>query len=295
MLPTPKGDINITESLVKKLLDKQIHELSYLPLEYLAEGWDNVMYRLGNDYLVRLPRRTQAATLIKNEQRYLEYLPRQLPINIPLSIYDGKPQEGYPWHWSLLPYFPGKAADISRIDSIECTRLMNFLKSIHLPDNGDAPKNEFRGGDLTNRDEVVQERLLSLKKHIPNYYPPIIRLWNKAMAADKHKVNRWIHGDLHPFNVLVDNGKFSAIIDWGDITSGDVATDLAAIWLLFDNKDERATAVVSYGMDKQLIARTIGWAINFAAVFYQNGLTDNPRFLSIGEKTFKRLLEDFPL
>lgn len=293
MLPTPKGDINITESLVKNLLDNQIHELSELPLKYLAEGWDNVMYRLGKDYLIRLPRRKQAATLIKNEQIYLNYLSNHLPINIPLPIYNGNPQGEYPWHWSVLPYFSGKAADISEIDANESIRLMDFLKRIHLPDNGAAPENEYRGGDLLDRNEVVIERLLSVKKHLPDYFPSIYRLWHESLKADKHQGNRWIHGDLHPFNVLVDHGRFSAIIDWGDITSGDVATDLSSIWLLFDDKNVRASAIASYDMDKQLIARSVGWAINFAAVFYQNGLTDNPRFKSIGEKTFKRLLEDF--
>ncbi|WP_413470348.1 hypothetical protein [[Phormidium] sp. LEGE 05292] len=31
----------------------------------------------------------------------------------------------------------------------------------------------------------------------------------------------------------MENGVITGIIDWGDITAGDKATDLAAIWMLF--------------------------------------------------------------
>ena len=37
----------------------------------------------------------------------------------------------------------------------------------------------------------------------------------------------WLHGDLHPSNMLTYHGRLSAVIDFGDITSGDPATDLA--------------------------------------------------------------------
>ncbi|MER7151067.1 phosphotransferase [Streptomyces lydicus] len=42
-----------------------------------------------------------------------------------------------------------------------------------------------------------------------------------------------LHGDLHPANILVDRGRIRAVIDFGDITSGDPATDLSVAWMLF--------------------------------------------------------------
>ena len=44
----------------------------------------------------------------------------------------------------------------------------------------------------------------------------------------------WLHGDLHPSNMLTHDGRLSAVIDFGDITSGDPATDLALAWMMFD-------------------------------------------------------------
>ncbi len=42
----------------------------------------------------------------------------------------------------------------------------------------------------------------------------------------------WIHGDLHPGNLLISGGRLSAVIDFGDLTAGDPATDLSVIWML---------------------------------------------------------------
>ena len=293
MLKTPPRELNITEATVQNLIDNQIHELADLPLQYLDEGWDNVMYRLGEDYLIRLPRRAIAANLISNEQTYLNYLPSQLPINIPRSIFSGIPQDNYPWHWSVLPYFEGEAADLTSIDSGESIRFTKFLKQIHQPANGTAPTNKYRGVDLVEREADVKQRLESVKKHMPDLYVLLIKLWEEAIKADKNANDYWLHGDLHPKNILVHQGTFSAIVDWGDITSGDVATDLAAIWLMFDSPQARADAISDYDIEKPLLSRTLGWVIYFATVFYETGLNHNPRHLKIGENAFKRLQEDF--
>ena len=45
----------------------------------------------------------------------------------------------------------------------------------------------------------------------------------------------WLHGDLHPANILVDaTGHLRAVLDFGDLTAGDPATDLAVAWLAFE-------------------------------------------------------------
>ena len=38
----------------------------------------------------------------------------------------------------------------------------------------------------------------------------------------------WLHGDLHPANVVVSDGTLSGVIDFGELCAGDPATDLAA-------------------------------------------------------------------
>ncbi len=42
----------------------------------------------------------------------------------------------------------------------------------------------------------------------------------------------WVHGDLHPANVVVSDGTLSGIVDFGDLFAGDPAWDLAAASVL---------------------------------------------------------------
>ncbi|AUA07924.1 Phosphotransferase enzyme family protein [Streptomyces malaysiensis subsp. malaysiensis] len=42
----------------------------------------------------------------------------------------------------------------------------------------------------------------------------------------------WVHGDLHPANVVVSDGTLSDVVDFGDLFAGDPAWDLAAPWVL---------------------------------------------------------------
>lgn len=38
----------------------------------------------------------------------------------------------------------------------------------------------------------------------------------------------WVHGDLHPANVVVTRGTLSGVVDFGEVFAGDPAADLAA-------------------------------------------------------------------
>ncbi len=81
--------------------------LCHLPIEPVAFGWDNQLFRLGDFLSIRLPRRKVAAALIETEQTWLPLLTSQLPIAIPTPLYCGKSSEKYPWCWSVLPWIKG--------------------------------------------------------------------------------------------------------------------------------------------------------------------------------------------
>ena len=49
-------DVDIDEALVRTLLHNQHPDLAGLELREVAGGWDNRMWRLGEDLAVRLPR-----------------------------------------------------------------------------------------------------------------------------------------------------------------------------------------------------------------------------------------------
>ena len=49
----------------------------------------------------------------------------------------------------------------------------------------------------------------------------------------------WIHGDLLGGNLLVRDGRLSAVIDWGPLTVADPAPDVAPAWTLFEGEARR--------------------------------------------------------
>ena len=94
----------------------------------------------------------------------------------------------------------------------------------------------------------------------------------------------WVHGDLHSANILVHDGSISAVIDFGDITSGDPAVDLAVAWMLFDEADRavfRAAAGASRPIDDATWQRGQLWALHFAVLYLLHS-ADAPRFQRMG-------------
>ena len=115
---------------------------------------------------------------------------------------------------------------------------------------------------------------------------------SRAVHAPLDMPPTWLHGDLHPRNVLVEHGAITGIIDWGDITAGDCATDLAAIWMLFVDPDARQEALVAYAdLSDATRQRAKGWAVLFGVMLLDSGLIDNPRNAAIGARTLRRVAE----
>jgi aminoglycoside phosphotransferase (APT) family kinase protein len=120
------------------------------------------------------------------------------------------------------------------------------------------------------------------------------RAWDDALTTPIDTAPVWLHGDLHPMNVLSKNGRLSAVIDWGDICAGDAATDLACVWALLPDPAMRRAALSAYGgISDQTFVRARGWAIYFGVVHLDSGLINSPQHARIGETIMRRVAEDF--
>ena len=149
----PAADVEVSADLVRRLLAGQHPDLARLPVEFLANGWDNELYRVGDGLLARLPRRALGAEIIKNEQRWLPGLAPRLPLPVPYPERTGVPAHGYPYSWSVVPYLPGvPAAQASSFDrAAAAAAIGGFLGALHVPAPADAPANPFRGVPLAER------------------------------------------------------------------------------------------------------------------------------------------------
>jgi len=286
---TPAAEVRIDEALVRRLLHAQHADLAALPLTHVANGWDNVTFRLGEPLAVRAPRRAIGAPLILHE-RWLGALAPWLPLPTPFVVRSGAPTDFYPWPWSIVRWVDGETATADALAADEALRLAAFLKALHRPAPADAPNNPVRGVPLSVRAPAVEERLARLATETDAITPAVRAAWASALAAPPATSRLWLHGDLHTSNVLVRDGRLAAVVDWGDMCGGDPATDLAAFWMLFDAAP-RDAGLKAYGVDAATRARACGWAISFGSVLLDTGRVDNPAYAAVGARTLARAAE----
>ena len=292
-MKTPAAEVEITEVLVRHLLETQFPQLAHLPLQYLNEGWDNVIFQLGSAYLIRLPRRSIAVPFIEKEQTWLSKLNSLLSIPIPAPVHQGKPLDEYPWPWSITPWFTGRMAAEETLKNTEAGRLARFLATLHGHELTEIPPhNPSRATPLATKAEGTEQRLKAFIEQ-GKAVPRLQVLWESAVQLDCPPEERsLIHGDLHPKNMITDQGRIAAIIDWGDLTLGDPATDLAAFWLLFAEERVREQALAEYSVSPKMRIRAIGWAIFFSTILLDIGLNSNdPLFIQVGQDGLDHLAE----
>lgn len=290
---TPAAEVDITPELIRHLLARQHPDLQTQNIQIMEAGWDNVMARLGDNLALRLPRRAAAEPLILNEQKWLPKLASKLPLPIPVPLRVGKPQTGYPFHWSLQAWLPGSAADTAPPKSDQAPVLAGFLKTLHaLPLPRQPPRNPIRECSLAAKHEDLQGRMDSLSQETGLITPDIKAAWMRACAAPYEGPPGWIAGDMHPRNILTVEGKLSAIIDWGDMCAGDPATDFMGVWGLFKDAGARDAVFKAYGADEGLHLRALGWAIFSGVILAQTGRIDTPRHAKTGAQILRRIDAD---
>ncbi len=288
----PPAEIEIDDGLVRRLLESQHPDLALERLELVANGWDNCTFRLGEDLAVRLPRREVAASLILHEQRWLPEIARRISLPIPAPQRLGVPGQGYPWAWSVVPWYRGVSGAREPLAVSEASVLGDFLAELHVAAPAEAPANPFRGVPLAEREASFEERLASVRSQVDHLDPLALEeIWTRAVDAPCAAHSLWLHGDLHPKNVIVDRGRIAAVIDWGDLTAGDPACDLAAAWMLFPVEVHEGLWE-SYGRaTEDLLDRARGWALLLGLIFLDAGLVSDPAFARLGRTVLERLAD----
>ena len=290
-MATPAAEVAIDEPLVRRLLLAQRLDLAALPLTVVANGWDNTVVRIGGELMARLPRRAAAAHLIANEQRWLPVLAPRLPLAVPVPEFVGEPSDEFPWSWTIGRWLPGEsAAEAPPVDPAATAEVLGaFVRDLHVVAPDDAPTNEFRGVALAARADAVEQRVAALADRIDA--PRTLATWHALLATPVWDgPPLWLHGDLHPSNMLTLDGRLSAVIDFGDITAGDPGTDLAVAWMMFDATNRRRFRAVA-GIDDHTWHRAAGWALSLSLAYLTGD--DSTSMPAIGRATLAAVLAEF--
>jgi aminoglycoside phosphotransferase (APT) family kinase protein len=262
---THVDEINIDATLVRRLVAAQFPRWAGLPVRLVElDGWDNTTFRLGEDMSVRLPSAEEYAPQVEKEHRWLPKLAPLLPLPIPVPLAKGAPGDGYPFPWSVYRWLEGETAATGRIDDPVdlATTLADFLAALYRidPTGGPPPgrHNFFRGGPLTVYDAETRRALAALDGEVDTNAAGTV--WEASLGTEWDGPPVWVHGDVAAGNLLVKNGRLSAVIDFGTSGVGDPACDVTIAWTLLSGESRDAFRA-ALPIDDATWARGRGWAL----------------------------------
>jgi aminoglycoside phosphotransferase (APT) family kinase protein len=218
---------------------------------------------------------------------------------VPVPVRHGRPSSLFPWPWSINSWIEGQRWFDAPPSNLEQAAgdVGRFLAAVHQPAPVDAPRNRYRGVPLADRTALTVEALQTLSSDPTIDIAGAREVWTKGLDAPRWEGEPlWLHGDMHPLNVLVHDDRLVAVIDFGDITAGDPACDLVVAWMALPVA-HHATFRAALGPYAQgsggdaLWRRGRGWAVSIAVSILSSAGSD-PTFRALGEATLSRALAD---
>lgn len=252
-------ELEIEERLVRRLLVDQFPHWAELPLRKVEPvGTVNAVFRLGDEYSIRLARREGPTTPGGREFLWLPKLAPLVPLEIPVPIAQGRPNNDYPWFWEIHSWLRGETVPIEAIDEIQAARdLAGFVLALQQVDPTGGPLG--RGIPLAQRDKDFRYWLARF-----NGDPAVSAVWESALSVTPwNGPPVWHHGDLDARNWLVRDKRISGVIDWGMMGIGDPACDVMVAWKLH-SPEARDVFLDATRTDDATLARARGWVVSQA-------------------------------
>ncbi len=288
-------EINLT--LAQQLIHEQFPQWSGLSLDPVASaGTDNALFRLGEQMVLRLPYRAFSLTAADKEKIWLPILGPALTLKVPIPIAQGKPTPEYPFDWAIYPWLEGEdlwhtaAIDLKQL-AVDIGKFVVELRQIRPAENlGYGKHNFYRGGPLIHSDKPVRDAIAACGERIDQQR--ITSIWQHVLAQPTAEADYWIHGDLHPGNLLAHDGKLSAVIDFGLLGVGDPACDLMPAWNLLDEAS-RVHFKALTGIDEACWIRGQGWALRQALMALPYYWDTNPTMVAMSQHIIAELLSEY--
>ena len=287
---------DITPDLVSRLLADQFPQWAGLPVRPVeADGFDNSTFRLGQTMSVRLPSADVYVEQVDKEHRWLPVLAAQLPLPIPEPLAKGVPGNGFPRPWSVYRWIGGDPATAEGIADMPrfAADLADFLVALYQIDPAGGPgpgtHNFFRGGPVAVYDGETQDALAALQGQIDTALAA--EVWQAALRAGRQEPPVWFHGDAQPGNLLLSDGKLSAVIDFGTSGVGDPACDTTIAWTFLSGESSRIFKQ-RLPFDEATWVRGRGWAIWKAMIVLVEALKDDPQDAAYTKGVIEAILAD---
>lgn len=273
-------EVPVSVATARGLIARQAPVWSDLPLRPAGEGTDNVMLRLGDHLVVRLPRTPGTAKDVDKERTWLPRLAPHLPLTVPEPVFAGEPDDRYPFAWAIYRWIEGaELTDTTIADWGAVGRdLAAFVEALHATDLQGARREGalswYRGEPLAGRvaeglAAVEEVRRLDAEVSLGLDLPAVERLLVELSATPQPDTALgWLHGDLRAANLLARGGRLAAVIDFGALSVGLPAAEHAAAWGL--PPVARDAYRDRLGLDNDAWALGRGWSLlpNLTALPY---------------------------
>jgi aminoglycoside phosphotransferase (APT) family kinase protein len=267
---------SITAELVSDLVAMQFPQWAHLAVTPVdLDGNDNTTFRLGDELSVRLPSADAYVPQVDKEWVWLPFLAPHLPLPIPEPVARGVPALGFPRPWSVYLWRTGEVATAERVhDRVRfATDVAGFLSALQAVDATRGPAagahSFFRGGPLTLLDAETRRAIAMLEHELDS--DAATAVWEAALATTWGRPPVWVHGDVTNSNLLVTDGRLSAVLDFGCLAIGDPACDLAITWTFFAD-ESRQTFRDALSIDEGTWARGRAWALWKALLSHAEGV-----------------------
>lgn len=286
-----EGEVNIDEKFVERLIAAQFPQWISLPIRAVpSTGTVNAIYRLGDNFCVRLPRVQQYVQSLHQELTWLPQLAPSLSLRIPDPVTTGKATSEFPFPWAIYRWLKGQpyTDDLIQDERQAAKDLAQFVSELRQINLTNAP----RGGRKPLRElDVVTRAALAASRGVIDS-EAAETAWADALegpAWDGTPV--WIHTDLLRPNLLVEGGRLCAVIDFGSAGVGDPAADVIAAWSVF-SPTGRATFRAALDIDEATWNRARGYALHQAALIIPYYAESNPKFVALAKRTVEEILAD---
>ncbi len=285
-----ENEFTIDECLVRSLLKDQRPEWVDLPLNPIkSSGTDHALFRLGNEYVVRLPRLDGASENINKEYQWVPKLANLLTTPLSTPLFKGKPNEHYPSPWIITQWLDGHNPKFEQLNEYQqlakdLAYFLNDLHSIRL-DQGPCSR---RGVPLRHLNDETQNAIDKLEEDID--VQAIHALWKELSNIPSFDQNPvWVHGDFLPGNILVQHNRLKAVIDFSDVGIGDPACDLVIAWGLLKPHSRKIFREHLDQIDDNTWERGRGWALSIALIMLPYYKHSNPTLARLAKQMIENV------
>lgn len=224
------------------LIQQNFPQIALHKVQPITRGWDSFVLEMNGEFIFRFPMRDDVIPHFENERKLLPILALALSTPIPHFEMIGRGNADYPYTFVGYRKLHGTSLEDQEIAQQQLTALApalaTFLNELHSFPAAQAVQAGIKEHTPEQWKNQYQERYIDLQKRVFPLLDHALcakseQIWQRFFDTLSHSTFQpvLIHGDLGAEHILCDpeRGLLTGVIDWGDMTIGDLALDFVGL------------------------------------------------------------------